>query len=137
MTKLIDVSDTMENSPHNPFTALAGEAPHTVTRKAAGVVRNEPTMAGLRRVLGDGVLAIFPQELMDAVDRAYVIWKENPDVYLPTPFDTEQDRADSLTVMRAYAECAPKGPYTIRTLSDPNPLLLIWRAQNRRMVRGE
>jgi hypothetical protein len=89
-------------------------------------------MSALRRILGDGVLDIFPTALMDAVDRAYAIWQENPDSYLPTSFDSEQDKADSLTVMRAYCECAPKGPWTIRTLSQDDPCLLMWRVQTRR-----
>jgi hypothetical protein len=144
MTKLHEVpSDVPDNgneddaAPASPFAALREEAPKTITRRATKAPAKEPTMAGLRRVLGDSVLDVFPPELRDAVDRAYVIWQTNPDSYLPTPFDTEQDKLDSLVVMRAYAECAPKGPYTIRTISDDDPKLLVWRAQNRRGSSAE
>jgi hypothetical protein len=89
-------------------------------------------MRGLRRILGDSVLDVFPEALIASVDKCYTFWQEHPDSYIVTMFDTEQDMADSLVVMRAYAECADGGGYTIRTVADENPLKLVWRAQNRR-----
>jgi hypothetical protein len=114
------------------FGNLAPPAELVTARQAHAAEKKEPVMRGLRRILGDIVLEIFPQPLMDAVDSAYKVWLANPDSYIPTAFDSEQDKADSLHVMRAYAECAGEHGYTIRTLADPDPTLLIWRVSNRR-----
>ena|SRR5713226_1432982 len=132
-----DDDETARRELDTVFRALGADPAKMVTAKRAVAAKVEPVMAGLRRILGDEVLDIFPRPLMEAVDRSYQIWLANPDSYLPTQFDTEQEKKDSLHVMRAYAECAPDGPYTIRTLSDENPALLIWRAQTRRGSRDD
>lgn len=93
-------------------------------------------MRSLRRILGDAIMDVFPDGLVTAVDDAYKFWLATPDSYLITDFDSEQDKQDSLTVMRAYADCADDGGYTIRTLADEDPRRLVWRAQTRRKVRG-
>jgi len=96
----------------------------------------EPTMAGLRRILGDSVLDIFPVELRNAVDAAYKHWSDHPDSYLETPFDTADECNDALTLMRAYCECAPAGPWTLRTIDPDIRPVLHWRVQNRRGSAG-
>ena|SRR6266851_4617544 len=132
MTDLRKVDPLADDEPEDRFGHLGAVEAKSMPKPVRTAVKTEATMAGLRRILGDQVLDVFPQALADAVDRAYRIWKDNPDSYLPTPFDTPQDKADSLFVMRAYAECSPHGPYTIRTLQDPDECLLVWRAQTRR-----
>lgn len=119
------------------FPALESGQVRKVEKKAQVSQKREPQMAALRRILGDGVLGVFPLGIMQAVDRSYQFWRDNPDSFLDTPFDTEQEKADALTVMRAYAECAPNGPYTIRTVTVDDPLVLSWRAQNRRGAKDD
>lgn len=88
-------------------------------------------MTALTRILGDHVRDIFPEEFREAVTKSYTFWREHPDSYLDTLFDTAQERDDTLTVLRAYAECAPDGPWSIRTQSNNDPKMLCWRVQNR------
>lgn len=94
--------------------------------------KREPQMAALRRILGNNVLDVFPLGIIQAVDSSYKFWLENPDSFLDTPFETEAEKNDALLVMRAYAECADGGGYSIRTVKMDDPCLLSWRAQNRR-----
>jgi len=116
---------------------LARSAVHTPEKATRAAPSKEAQMAALRRLFGDVVLSIFPDSLRRSVDDSYKFWMENPDSYLITDFDSEQDKLDSLTAMLAYAECADNGGYTIRTLADDIPERLVWRAQTRRKVRGE
>lgn len=117
--------------------AIAEENVTTVVKEREAAEPKEPQMAALRRIFGDGVLDIFPPELREAVDNCYKFWQANPDSYINTQFDTADELRDSLIAMRAYAECADNGGYTIRTLSKPDPTLLTWRAQNRRTVNRD
>jgi hypothetical protein len=94
--------------------------------------KKDPLMRALRNILGDVVLDIFPQPLRDAVDKAYTFWREHPDSFLDTTFASVEEKFDSLTVMRAYADCAGENGYTIRTDAHADPLVLSWRVQNRR-----
>lgn len=123
----------------SPFGKLVISDEHatTVAADREAAEKKEPQMAALRRIFGDGVLDIFPKELREAVDNCYKFWQEHPDSYINTPFDTADELRDSLIAMRAYAECADNGGYTIRTLAKPDPALLTWRAQNRRVVRSK
>lgn len=114
------------------FSKLTPPAELVAARARKAAEKREPTMRGLRRILGDVVLDVFPEELINAVDTGYKVWVDNPDSYIPTEFASEQDKNDSLHVMRAYAECAGEHGYTIRVLADPDPLLLLWRVTNRR-----
>lgn len=91
----------------------------------------EPQMAALRRILGDGVMGIFPLGIIQAVDKGYEFYLANPDSFLDTPFANEAEKDDALTVMRAYAECAPNGGYTIRTTKVDDPATLSWRTTKR------
>lgn len=102
-----------------------------VKKVAAKSQSKEPQMAALTRILGDHVRDIFPEEFREAVTKSYTFWREHPDSYLDTLFDTAQERDDTLTVLRAYAECAPDGPWSIRTQANDNPKMLCWRVQNR------
>lgn len=117
------------------FAALAAsEAVDAPKRKvAAGPV--EPQMRGLVRILGDQVLDIFPPVLRDVVDELYRFHQEHPDSYQKTRFDSAEERDNTLAVIRAYGDCAPNGPYTIRTLADNDPRMLVWRPQDRRGSR--
>lgn len=117
----------------NLFSVLAAE-PQIVTPETAAAAKpkTEPTMLGLRRILGDSVLNIFPKALRDAVDASYKFWEMTPDSYIGTTYDSAEDLADSLFVMRAYAEAADNGGYTIRTTASGDPCVLQWRAQTRR-----
>jgi hypothetical protein len=116
----------------SPFGNLAAGSVRKV-QKSGPTVAKPPMMQELCRILGkDRVLSIFPDGLMESVDYAYTFWMNNPDSYIDVAFETEEELADVVTVMRAYAECAPKGPYTIRTVATDDPKVLAWRAQNRR-----
>jgi hypothetical protein len=99
------------------------------------VVRNdaphETTLQALRRILGDSVLDLIPTDVQGAVEAAYKFWKDHSDSYLITPFDDQQGRDDALIVMKAYAEIAPNGPYTVRVDKNSEPEVLLWRAQTR------
>lgn len=97
----------------------------------------EPQMRALVRILGPGVRDIFPEQFRQAVEQGYQFWKDNNDSYLAVPFDTEQEKDDCLTVMRAYAECAGDKGYTIATRNGDDPLTLLWRAQDRRVIGGD
>lgn len=117
--------------------AIAEENVTTVEKERTATEPREAQMAALRRIFGDGVLEIFPKELREAVDNCYAFWQAHPDSYINTMFDTPDELRDSLIAMRAYAECADGGGYTIRTLSKPDPCLLTWRAQNRRVINRD
>jgi hypothetical protein len=92
---------------------------------------HETVLQSLKRILGDSVLDIIPTDVQEAVEAAYKFWSEHSDSYLVTPFDDQKGRDDALAVMKAYAEIAPNGPYTIRTDKDSEPEVLLWRAQTR------
>jgi hypothetical protein len=114
------------------FLAFAASQTRQVVKGQKVTPKREPQMAALRRILGNNVLDIFPLELIQAVDASYKFWLENPDSFLDTPFETVEEKNDALLIMRAYAECADDGGYSIRTVTMEDPLLLSWRAQNRR-----
>ncbi len=94
----------------------------------------EAQMRALRRILGDTVLDIFPKPFIAAVEKAYQHWLDHPDSYLVSEFDSQRERDDSLTVMRAYAECAGELGYTVRTQASEEPNVLLWRVQTRRRI---
>lgn len=137
MSKLEEVKAPSPEAPAFGRLAFAEENVTTVVKEKAAAEPKEPQMAALRRIFGDVVLSIFPRELRDAVDNCYRFWEEHPDSYINTQFDTAEELRDSLIAMRAYAECADGGGYTIRTLSKEDPTLLTWRAQNRRVVNRD
>lgn len=89
-------------------------------------------MRKLRRILGDDVLNIIPITVRYAVDTVYKFSKINPEAFQYTPFDSEQDKLDSLDTMRAYAEMAGDNGYTIYVQADQDPSLLIWKVSERR-----
>jgi hypothetical protein len=93
--------------------------------------QHETALQSLQRILGDAVLEVIPEDVREAVEAAYKFWEEHSDSYLITPFDDEVGRNDALTVMKAYAEIAPNGPYTIRVDRNSEPHVLHWRAQTR------
>jgi hypothetical protein len=104
----------------------------TVTRQR--VTRQGPSetsLQTLKRLFGEVVFEMFPQEIIEAVDASYNFWQEHPDSYLVTPFESEAAKNDALALMRAYAEIADPDGYTIRTLKDSPDSELHWRAQNR------
>lgn len=117
-----------------PFGQTTIRTPEKASAEKAKQPYREPQMKALRRIFGDVVLEIFPQTFIDAVELAYRFWFDHPDSYLDTLFDTEQEKNDSLTAMRAYAEIAgPEGEgYTISTRTHDDPCMLVWRAQTRR-----
>ncbi len=126
-TKPALVEDPLEATPG--LLAIQVDRSQTTTRKGGPKKVNEPTMRALRRILGDSVLDVFPEDLIKAVDSAYDFWRNTPDSYLITDFGSETEKADALAVMRAYSECAGDKGYTIRVLADDDPRRLVWRAQ--------
>jgi hypothetical protein len=114
------------------FTALEASQVRQIVKGEKVSLKKEPQMRALRRILGHNVLDVFPLGIIQAVDASYKFWLENPDSFLDTPFESEAEKDDALLVMRAYAECADDGGYSIRTVKTDDPCLLSWRAQNRR-----
>lgn len=106
-------------------------------RQVTASEKKEPQMRALRRILGDQVMDIFPIGFVNSVEKAYLHWQQHPDSFLVSEFDSQQERDDSLTVMRAYAECAGDKGYTIRTERDTPPKVLHWRVQTRRGTKQD
>jgi hypothetical protein len=119
-----------------PLITVDTEKIHRRTAKRTDTV-HETVLQQLRRILGEPVLELIPKDVQEAVEAAYIFWKEHSDSYLITPFDDQQGRDDALAVMKAYAEIAPNGPYTIRTDKDSEPEVLLWRAQTRQGRKTE
>jgi hypothetical protein len=132
MARQIEVVPDPEQTTPPPASGIGKTTIRTAVTRTGAKAPIEPQMAALVRILGDEVLDIFPEPMRDAVDTAYTFWQTHPDSYLDTEFGSKQERDDVLIVLRAYAEAAPGGPYTIRTVQDENPAMLCWRAQNRR-----
>jgi hypothetical protein len=127
-TALAPVPDAKPTS--RPLIAVDTEKVHKRTAKRTDTP-HETVLQQLRRILGERVLELIPEDVQEAVEAAYKFWSEHSDSYLITPFDDQQGRDDALAVMKAYAEIAPKGPYTIRVDRDSEPHVLLWRAQTR------
>jgi len=128
--KLTRVPDAPERM--LPFGKLVTDKTVSGKKSRSGRANREPQMRALRRILGDGIMGIFPEELMKSVDAAHEFWQTNGDDFLVTDFDTVQDKEDSVTVMRAYAECAQDNGYSVYTRSDDDPLRLVWKVAKRR-----
>ena len=112
------------------FSGLRLVAPQAAVARAAR--RAEPTMRKLRRILGDEILDIFPDGLIEAVDALHVAWQADPKPWAELDFESEDERDDALDLMRAYAECAQDKGYTIRTDSDSEPTTARFRVTTRR-----
>lgn len=84
----------------------------------------EPTMRALRRILGDGVLDVFPDGIIKNTDALYELHKADPAAWAEITMDSPAERDDLLKLMRAYAECAGETGYTIRQdrLAEPHML---------------
>jgi hypothetical protein len=132
MTRHLETARDPKPDETHPASKIGKTTIRTAVTRTGAKAPIEPQMAALVRILGDEVLDIFPDPMRDAVDTAYTFWQAHADSYLDTEFGSKQERDDVLTVLRAYAEAAPGGPYTIRTVQDENPAMLCWRAQNRR-----
>lgn len=127
----------------NPLSVLEGDAGRSLSAIKVDTARSvkrtrkttdtphETVLQALRRILGDSVLEVIPTDVQEAVEAAYEFWSQHSDSYLVTPFDDQTGRDDALAVMKAYAEIAPMGPYTIRVDKDSEPHVLHWRAQTR------
>lgn len=115
------------------------EQMRTVRRESRRAAKpsNEPQMRALRRILGDVVMEIFPPDLMKSVDAVHARWLTHPDEYHEADFDSIEDMNNALVVMRAYAECADNGGYTIRTVDPEKWPVLTWRAQKRRVPKDD
>jgi hypothetical protein len=115
-----------------PRRPLAVDTEKTVTkRRRTSSGATETSLQLLARLFGLPVVEVIPLDVREAVEASYEFWKAHPDSYLVTEFDAEQDKLDALGVMKAYAEIAPGGPYTIRVDWDSLPSVLHWRAQTR------
>jgi hypothetical protein len=99
--------------------------------------KTEPTMRALRRILGDDVLDIFPEGLTETVDDFYAVHSENEAKWDEVELDTQQERDDTLALMRAYAECAGEKGYTIRQDRTTAPSVLRFRVTDRRGSKSD
>jgi hypothetical protein len=121
--------DSVLDDNGSPFSGLRMVARTTAAMRARKV---EPTMRKLRRILGDEILDIFPEGLIDAVDQLHDAWRADPEPWAELDFETEAERDDALDLMRAYAECAGDKGYTIRTDPDTEPTVARFRVTTRR-----
>lgn len=103
----------------------------TKEKKKARVKPPETSLQVLHRLFGDEVYSLFPDALMESVDKMYAFCKESMDAYQVTEFDSEEDKHNSLALIRAYAEIAPDGGYTIRVDWDAPENVLQWRVIDR------
>jgi hypothetical protein len=92
----------------------------------------EPLMRSLRRIYGDSVLEIIPQDVRDAVDMVFAYGQIEKDTFQVTDFDTPEDRNNALISMRAYAEMAGDVGYTVYTKDSENAAQLVWKVTARR-----
>ncbi len=128
--QLHDLTDNTEMATDNP---LLNRTIQRVPDKAPKRVQTtEPQMRALRRILGDDALELIPFDVREAVDAVYQFGKANPEAFQYTPFDSEQEKDDAATIMRAYAEMAGDKGYTIYSQADENPALLVWKVTDRR-----
>jgi hypothetical protein len=128
--KAADLQNHPSQNPDNPLLARTVRP----TQEKAPKRRKQPEtqMRALHRILGDSVIEMLPAEIVGAVDAVYVWTLQNPDSFQCTPFDSEQEKNDALTVMRAYCEMAGEKGYTIYTRADEDPSMLIWKITRRR-----
>lgn len=84
------------------------------SRQRASTPVREPSMHALRRILGDEVLDIFPEGIVETTDELFKLHSNDKSAYAWVVFESEADRNDALALMRAYAECADDPGYTIR-----------------------
>lgn len=92
----------------------------------------EMSMHALRRILGDEVLDIFPEGIIETTDELFKLHSQDKEAYAFVTFETARDRDDALALMRAYAECADDPGYTIRTDRDTEPNELRFRVTLRK-----
>ena len=95
------------------------------TRKTTDV--RETSMHALRRILGDDVLDIFPEGIIETADLLFEAHAKDMDAWAEVQFDDAQERNDALALMRAYAECADDPGYTIRQDRTTEPDVLRFR----------
>lgn len=125
----LQVLETPETGLVAPITVDAAQS--VVKRKKTTTGPTETSLQALVRILGPDVIDVIPEDVQNAVRIAYKFWQEHPDSYLVTEFPDEASKRDALAVMKAFAEIAPEGPYTIRVDWDSEPNVLHWRAQTR------
>ena len=99
--------------------------------------KTEPTMRSLRRILGDDVLDIFPEGLIETVDDFYEAHQENEQLWSELSLDSADERNDLLALMRAYAECAGEKGYTVRQDRTAPPAVLKFRVTDRRGSKSD
>jgi hypothetical protein len=92
----------------------------------------EPSMHAMRRILGDEVLDLFPDGIVETCDELFKLHKEDTDQWAEVRFDSAADRNDALALMRAYAECADDPGYTIRQDKATDPDVLRFRVTVRK-----
>src|SRR5271155_2133823 len=135
--QLKSITDNPDEATVNPL--LARTVQRTRDKAPKRRVTTEPQMRALRRIIGDDVLSIIPEDVREAVDAVHAFGKVNPEAFQYTPFATAEERNNALTVIRAYAEMAGEKGYTIYCEPDENPTLMIWKVTDRRTrkARGE
>jgi ferredoxin-NADP reductase len=119
------------------LTALFQDRQETVTKrkKAAAQTRNETSLQLLFRLFGTDIYDCFPESLMESAEKMREWSKEHVDAYVITKFETEQDKLNSLGLLRAYGEIAPDGGYTVRVDWDSAPNVLHWKITTRRRIK--
>jgi hypothetical protein len=97
----------------------------------------ETSMHALRRILGDEVLDVFPEGIVDTTDALFEEHAKNKDAWADVTFETASDRNDALALLRAYAECADDPGYTIRQDRTTEPNVLRFRVVVRKGSGGD
>ena len=102
----------------------AAEAVTRPTRTRSGTPAREPSMRALVRILGTEVLDIFPEGIIETVDALAKDHAADKAKYAWVVFDSEDEAADALALMRAYAESTTDPGVSIRQdkATEPNEL---------------
>lgn len=97
----------------------------------------ESSMHALRRILGDEVLDIFPDGIIETADALFEAHGKDTNAWAEVQFDDADERNDALALMRAYAECADDPGYTIRQDRSTEPDVLRFRVVVRKGSGGD
>ena len=122
-------SDILEDN-DSPLGALRAVKKPLKTVRAAQKV--EPSMRKYCRIMETDPAELFPDGFTDLVDQLFAAHTADPEGWAEAEYESEQERDDSLDLLRLYAECAGEKGYTIRVDYDTDPTVARFRVTTRR-----
>jgi hypothetical protein len=111
------------------LSGLKAQKHKTVEKRKAAAQTKETTLQLLLRLFGDSIRGIFPKEIGEAVEAAFEHYKTHPDSFLVTEWGSEQEKIDTLAILRAWCEIAPGDRLSVHVDWDSEPEVLHWRVQ--------